>query len=378
MKSNLMFVLALGVASTTLAQNSTNRFSHLLVGTYTKPDKSDGIYVYEFDSESGELRQKANAPGIKNPTFVVVSDDRKNVYSVSEVGDAEGNISAYAFDSKTGKLTFLNKSTSGGSGPCHLSVDKNKKFLFAGNYGGGSLAAIPINSDGSLSQDIQFIQHQGSSVNTGNQTKPHVHATVVSNDGKHLFVPDLGTDKVNIYDVDQSKKMPLKPADPAYASLKPGSGPRHFTFHPNGKKAYLIQEMMGLVTAFDYKEGKLTSTQTLDLVSPGYSGRIDAADIHISSDGRFLYGSLRGGINEIVICSLDENGRMTLVGRQSTIGKQPRNFAIDPSGKYLLVGNQGTDEIVVFSRDIKTGLLTDTGKRTSVGAPVCLQFVTMD
>ncbi len=377
MKGKLMFLFALSVASTTLAQNSADRFFHLIVGTYTNPDKSDGIYVYEFDSESGKLREKANALGIKNPTFVVVSDDRKNVYSVCEVGDAEGNICAYSFNSKTGELTFLNKSTSGGGGPCHLSLDKNKKCLFAGNYGGGSLAAIPINSDGSLSQDIQFIQHHGSSVKS-NQTKPHVHATVISEDGKHLFVPDLGTDKINIYDVNLEAKAPLKPAVPEYASVMPGSGPRHFTFHPNGKTAYLIQEMMGLVTAFEYADGKLTSIQTIDLVTKGYSGAIDAADIHISSDGKFLYGSLRGGINEIVICSLDETGRMELVGRQSTQGKTPRNFAIDPTGKYLLVGNQGTDEIVVFSRNLNSGLLTDTGNRISVGAPVCLEFVTMD
>jgi len=214
---------------------------------------------------------------------------------------------------------------------------------------------------------------QGKSIKD-NQEKPHVHATLLSKDGKYLFVPDLGTDKINIYQVDVAKAQPLAPASQAFVSITPGGGPRHLTFHPNGKWAFLIQEMTGVITAFEYSNGKLTTKESVTLVSPGSTGRIDAADIHVSPDGNFLYGSLRGDINEIVVCSIDKSGKLAVAGRQSTLGKTPRNFAIDPTGKFLLVGNQNSDNIIVFKRDAKTGLLTATGTKISLGSPVCLVF----
>ena len=278
----------------------------------------------------------------------------------------------------TGKLSFINNVSAGGDGPCYISVDDQNKFVFVGNYDGGSLSAIPLKADGSLSADIQFIQHEGSSINKSNQDKPHVHATVLSADNRFLFVPDLGTDKVNIYTIDRTKGKPLTPATPAFVSVKPGSGPRHFVFHPTNKFAYLIQEMMGIVTVFDYKDGKLNARQSVDMPATGFSGKIDAADIHLSPDGKFLYGSLRGDINELVIYSINSKGELAYAGRQSTLGKIPRNFAIDPTGAYLLAANQNTDEIIIFKRNQKTGLLTDTGKKISISKPVCLKFVSMN
>ncbi len=356
------------------AQNSSDNEFNLLIGTYTKPGKSDGIYVYKFNSVTGEFSNRSQASGIKNPSFLTVSKDRKHVYSVSEVGDGEGGVSAFSFDPATGKLEFLNSASSGGDGPCYVSVDDKNKFVFVGNYSGGSLSAIPVNADGSLGSDIQSIQHKGSSI-LKNQDKPHVHATVLSPDNNYLYVPDLGTDKVNIYNVDITKSAPLTLANPAFASVDAGNGPRHFTFHPNGKFAYLIQEMTGNVEVFGYKKGKLYPKQSVALPPQGYKGPIDAADIHISPDGQFLYGSLRGDIDEVVIYKIDRKGKLTFVGRQSTLGKNPRNFAIDPTGNFLLVGNGGSDEIVIFKRNKETGLLTPTGKTIKVGAPVCLKFV---
>ena len=347
----------------------------LLVGTYTRPGKSDGIYAYKFNVESGEASLLSNTPGITNPSFLTVNHQKTHVYAVSEVGDGKASVYAYAFDKGTGKLSYLNQVKAHGDAPCYVSVDHQNKFVFVGNYLGGNLAAIPIQADGSLNENSQVIDHKGSSINPGNQEGPHVHATVLSGDDRFLFVPDLGTDKINIYKVDLNQEKPLSPADSSFVSVEPGSGPRHFTFHPNGKIAYLIHEMLGLVTAFKYENGKLEAFQTLALPQEGFSGKIDAADIHVSSDGKFLYGSLRGDINEIVICAVNANGKLTFVGRQSTLGKIPRNFAIDPSGKYLLVGNQNSDEIVIFNRNPETGLLTDSGKRIEVGAPVCLQFI---
>ncbi len=355
-------------------QNTSAEEFNLLVGTYTKPGKSEGIYVYKFNSKTGEFSSRSQASGIKNPSFLTVSKDKKYVYSVSEVGDGEGGVSSFSFDAATGKLEFLNSASSGGDGPCYVSVDDSNKFVFVGNYSGGSLAAVPVNADGSLGSDIQSIQHEGSSI-LKNQNKPHVHATVLSPDNKHLYVPDLGTDKITIYSVDLAKSAPLTPADPAFVSVDAGNGPRHFTFHPNGKFAYVIQEMTGNVEMFDYKNGELHPKQSVTLPSQGHEGRIDAADIHISPDGKFLYGSLRGDIDEVVIYAIDKKGELTYAGRQSTLGKNPRNFAIDPTGNFLLVGNGQSDEIVIFKRNKKTGLLTPTGKRIHVGSPVCLKFV---
>jgi 6-phosphogluconolactonase len=348
---------------------------NLVIGTYTNPGKSDGIYVYSFHVETADFKYKAEAAGIKNPSFLAVTKDLKFLYTVSEVG--EGAINAYAFDPSSGRLTFINTVRSGGDGPCYIAVDSKRKFLYAGNYGGGTLSAIPLNADGALREDMQTIIYEGKGIKS-NQDKSHVHAAVLSPDDRYLFVPDLGTDRVNIYHVDPSKKQPLTPASPAFVGVDAGNGPRHFTFHPNGKSAYLIQEMTGVVTAYDYANGKLTARQSVTLPAAGTSGSIDASDIHVSPDGKFLYGSLRGDINEIVIYAIDKKGGLKYAGRQSTLGRTPRNFAIDPTGNFLLVGNQRSDEIVIFKRDHKTGLLKDTGKKIPIGAPVCLKFVAVN
>lgn len=378
MKPVLSLMLAMMMCLCTLAQGdkSTNKIYNLLVGTYTVAGKSQGIYVYSFNSETGEFSYRAEEGSIKNPSYLAISRDRRNVYSVGE--GSEGTINAFSFDAATGKLVFINSASAGGPGPCYVSVDANKKFVFVGNYSGGSLTAIPINADGSLNQDIQNIQHTGSSVVKPNQEKPHVHATVLSQDDRYLFVPDLGTDKVNIYSVDYSKAKPLAPAEPPFASIAVGGGPRHFTFHPNGQYAYVIHEFTGDVTAFDYADGKLKEKQKVSMAPTGFTGKVNAADIHVSPDGKFLYGSMRGDLNELGIYSVDKKGKLTFVGRQSTLGKIPRNFAIDPTGNFLLTANQDSNEIVIFKRDKKTGLLSDTGKRIEVGKPVCLKFAAID
>ncbi|AYB29965.1 lactonase family protein [Chryseolinea soli] len=376
MKTTLSLLLMMCFFLTGNAQTSPKTFN-LVVGTYTNPGKSNGMYVYSFNSGTGELTYKAESAPIKNPSYLTVSTDRKHIYAVSEVGDGKESVNAFSFDPASGKITFINSASTGGNGPCYVSVDSKNKTAFVGNYGGGSLAAVPINPDGSLSDKPQFIKHAGSSVKS-NQEKPHVHATVLSNDDRYLFVPDLGTDKVNIYQVTANKAEPLTPAAQPFASVTAGSGPRHFVFHPNGKWAYLIQEMTGAVTAFDYTNGQLKSKASVSLPASGAQGKIDAADIHISPDGKFLYGSLRGDQNEIVACSIDKSGGLAVVGRQSTLGKTPRNFAIDPTGNFLLVGNQNSDNIIVFKRDQKTGLLSATNIKISIGAPVCLKFVAVN
>ena len=375
MKLIALLLMVFSVSAVLYSQGPTNKVFNLLIGTYSNPGQSETIHVYSFNIETGEAFKKASIGDIVSPSFLTISKDRKFAYAVSEAGD--GTVHAFSFNAKTGELVFLNKASAGGDGPCYLSVDEKNRFVFVGNYGGGSLSAIPINPDGSLNANIQTIVHEGKSIKP-NQDKPHVHATVLSPDEKYLMVPDLGTDKIKIYRIDYSSNKPLSPTEPAFANIATGGGPRHFTFHPNGKWAYVIHENTGDMTGFTYTEGKLKVLQTVSMSSPTFTGNVHASDIHVSPDGEFLYGSMRGDINALGIYSIDKKGKLKFVARQSTLGKIPRNFVIDPTGSFLLVGNQNSDEIVIFKRDPNTGLLADTGKRISVGKPVCLKLVAVD
>jgi 6-phosphogluconolactonase len=373
MKLIPLFV-AIIISLTTMAQSSRDTDFYLLVGTYTNEQKTNGIHVYTFNAQTGDFQEKSKMTDITNASFLTISKDKKNVYAVSEGGQGKG-LNAYSFDMASGKLTFLNNGSAGGNGPCYVSVDDKKQLVFAGNYGGGSLSATRLKEDGSLSSETQVIQHEGSSLNKSRQDKPHVHAVVLSPDNKYLLVPDLGTDKVNVYRVDPSNTQPLSPASPAFSTVNAGGGPRHLAFHPSGKYAYLILEMEGAIAAFDFKNGKLEQKQTITMLAPGFTGKVGAADIHISPDGKFLYGSNRGEANEIVVYSIGKDGKLTLAGRQSSLINTPRNFAIDPTGNFLLVGNQNGNDIAIFKRDTNTGLLTSTGKTIQVDKPVCLKFV---
>ena len=377
MKRIFTFLTIIGSLSL-LAQGgkSDGKIFNLLIGTGSSPGKAQGIFVYSFNTETGEFTAKSEMTTHKNPNYFAISKDRKNVYAVGE--GADGVINSFSFNAASGELTFINNASAGGPGPCYVSIDNNKKFVFVGNYSGGSLTAIPINADGSLGQGVQNIPHSGSSVVKPNQEKPHVHAAVLSPDNRYLYAPDLGTDKVNIYNVDYSKAKPLAPAIQPFVSVATGGGPRHFTFHPTGKFAYVIHELSGDVTGYDYADGKLTEKQRVSMSPSDFTGKVSAADIHISPDGKFLYGSMRGDRHELGIYSIDKKGKLTFVGRQSTLGKAPRNFSLDPSGNFLLAANQDSDEVVIFKRDKKTGLLTDTGKRIPVGRPMCLKFAAVD
>lgn len=345
---------------------------YMLVGTYTSP-KSQGIYVYSFNSETGEFKQVSMAPA-SNPSFLTVSPDKQFVYAINEDANDKGSISAFRFDAANGTLLPINKQSSGGDHPCYVAIDQTGKWVTAGNYSAGSLSILPVNPDGSLSAATQTIRHEGKSVNEKRQDKPHVHATVFSPDNRFLFVPDLGIDKVMIYSFDPGSGK-LAAAQPPFAAITPGGGPRHFTFHPNKKYAYLMEELSGNVAVYQYEKGKLTPIQTISAVPSGFTGYIGSADIHVSPDGHFLYCSNRGESNTIAIFSIDKKGRLTLAGHHSAMGKAPRNFNFDPSGNFLLVANQDTDNIVIFKRDTKTGLLTETGKQIEVGKPVCVKWI---
>ena len=374
----ITFALIISICFINLAKGQMKEAKtfNLLVGTYSSA-QNDGIFDYSFNAQTGDFELKSKLAGVENPSFLTVAHNGKHIYAVNEV--REGTLSAFNFNPVSGLLAFMNKVSTGGDSPCYVSTDINDKYVFAGNYGSGSLSAILLNEDGSLGSDVQFFQQEGSGIDNSRQKGPHVHSTVISPDNKYLLVPDLGTDKVWIYRFDSGKNSkPLTPGIPSFISVKAGSGPRHITFHPNSKYVYLVHEMAGMVTAFDYKNGMLIEKQTITMLPPDFKGSIGAADIHVSPDGKFLYASNRGSANELVIYSINKKGILKFVGRQPTLGRSPRNFAIDPNGNYLLVANQSSNEIVIFKRDKKTGLLTHTGKKIQVSKPVCLKFVVAD
>ena len=353
-------------------KNKMNYDFHLLVGTYTS-EKSEGIYVYKFNVKSGEFELESTAKGLKNPSYLVVSPDEKYVYSAGEI-DKNGAVYAFAFDKKMGNLKQLSTQSSNGNYPCFVDIDKTGKWVFAGNYGAGNLTVLPVEGNGGLGKPTQTIQHEGKSVNPDRQEGPHVHSVNVAPNNVDVFVPDLGLDKIFTYSLD-AKTGKLTAGNPAFTKVQDGSGPRHFSVHPNGKFAYVIQEISGDVTAFDYKKGALTAIQTISAKPAGFTGDFNCADIHISPDGKFLYGSNRVH-DSLVIYSIDtKTGKLTYVAHQSVMGKKPRNFMIDPTGSFVLVANQDSDNIIIFKRDMKTGMLTSTGKEIAVPNPVCLKMV---
>jgi 6-phosphogluconolactonase len=350
--------------------------NYLLIGTYTG-GKSEGIYVYKFNSATGD-NSFVSVVKSSNPSFLAISPNQKFVYAVNENADStrftvSGNISAYSFDKKKGILTEINKQPSGGKHPCYVAIDKTGQWVFAGNYTSGSIGLLHANKDGSLDTLKQIIQHSGSGPNADRQKGPHVHSTNLSADNKYLYVPDLGIDKVMIYSFDKTKgSLKYKTEAPS----TPGNGPRHMSFSPNNKFAYLMEEMSGTVVCYKISNGSLQMQQRISALPADFKGAIGSADIHISPDGKFLYCSNRGDANTISIFSVDATtGKLTLKGDQSTLGKTPRNFNFDPSGNFLLVANQNTDDIFIFKIDKKTGMLTDTGKKINVGNPVCLKWI---
>jgi len=353
-------------------------------GTYTGGGKSKGIYCYKLDLASGKLTEVGVTEGIKNPSFLAIHPSGKFLYAVSEVsegGTPTGAVTAFSLDRKSGKLTALNHQSSEGAGPCHVSVDKTGKCVLVANYGGGSIASLPLNADGTLKKAASAIQHEGSSVDKGRQAGPHAHSINVSPDNRFAFAADLGLDKVLIYKLDPAKGT-LTPNDPAFGATPPGGGPRHFAFHPGGRFAYVCNEMKSSVTAFKYDadRGALTEIQTITTLptdKQDLKGN-STAEIQVHPSGKFVYCSNRGH-NSLSIFTVDEKtGQLTAAGHQSTLGSTPRNFGIDPTGQYVIACNQATDNVAVFRVDPNNGKLAQAGETVAIPAPVCVKFLAVE
>ena len=357
-----------------MAQKKT-RFYHLIVGTYTKT-QDKGLFVYKFDSKKGSLTYESSSEGIKNPSYLAISDDGTKVYSVNESGtERKGGVSAFNFDKKTGKLNFINEQDTKGTGPCYISIASDNKYIFTANYTGGNVSALPLNNDGSIGKLTQLVQHVGSSIDQSRQKEPHAHSAIFSPSGDILYSADLGTDKLYAYQYDANKAQPLSEAAQAFTKIEAGYGPRHFAFNKEANRVYVLAEMKAIISVFNYQDKALKHLQDVKMNSADFKGTNGAADIHLSNDGKFLYATNRGSVNEIVIFKVDKNtGELERIGAESSKGKTPRNFMIDPTDRFLLVANQNSDDIYVFKRNKKTGLLSYIDTKITVGSPVCLKM----
>ncbi len=351
------------ITGTSSAQNY-----NLLIGTYTNKGNSEGIYVYNFNASTAETELKNVAKNIVNPSYLAVSADKKFVYSVNENGTSS-EVSAFSFNTVNGEMKFINKNDAKGADPCFISVDK--KNIFLANYTGGNVVVYGLNKDGSIGKLKQVISHLSRSIYA--KTVPHLHQIQFTPDRKYLISNDLGNDQINLYQYHpNSSNKPL--VQTSIFTTDKNSGPRHLAFSPNGNFAYLAHEFTGKITALRYANGKLNKIEDVATIPSNFKGKIDGADIHVSADGKFLYETNRGDANAISIFSIANDGKLTLIETVSTLGKGPRNFAIDPTGKFVLVAHQYTNDVVIFNRNTTTGKLTDSGKRINVGAPVCLVF----
>jgi 6-phosphogluconolactonase len=350
------------------------------IGTYTEEKKSKGIYLLELDLATGKLTSRGLAGELTHPSFLAIHPKHRFLYAVTEVSDIgdkkTGGVAAFAIDAKTGKLKLLNKQSTGGSGPCHVVVDKAGKNVLAANYGGGSACCIPIQEDGSLGKATAFKQHKGSSVNKDRQEGPHAHSINLDPANRFAFVADLGLDKVMIYKFDADKGT-LTDNDPPSVSVTAGAGPRHFAFHPSGKYAYVINEMHSTITALKYdpKTGTLKVLETQSTIPKEPKVDNSTAEVQVHPSGKFVYGSNRGHNSIAIFRVVEDTGKLVPVGRQGKGIKVPRNFGIDPTGKFLLVANQDGDSVIVFRIDQKTGELTPTDSKVDMPKPVCVKFV---
>jgi len=375
-------LLLLGLVAA--GSNSARAESFLVYfGTYTS-GVSKGIYVTKLDTATGKVGEPTLAAETTNPSFLAVHPNRKLLYAVGEVNDFAGKktgaVVAFRIDAETGSLERLNAQPSGGLGPCHLSVDQSGRNVLVANYGGGSVSVLPIGKGGSLSEPTAFIQHEGSSVNPSRQAAPHAHGVYTDEANRFAIVADLGLDKLLIYRFD-ARRGTLTPNDPPFATVQPGSGPRHLAFHPKGNCAYVINELTCTIGTFRYdcKKGAFTETQTISTLPENESKQpnFSTAEIFAHPSGKFVYGSNRGH-DSIAVFSVDAaSGNLTLKENIPSGGKTPRGFGIDPTGRFLFAGNQGTDNVVVFAIDPSNGHLTPTGQELNVGAPVCVEFASL-
>ena len=348
-------------------------FQTVFIGTYTEKlpfvdGKAEGIYFCRLDLSSGELVYLSNTVGPRNPSYLAIDPQKKFIYATQETEvEDDPKVHAWAIDGDT--LYSLNDRPADGGLPCHITVDKTGKFVLSANYETGSIACYPIRENGSLGEIRTLIQHQGSGSYHPRQLGPHAHAVVLSADNKLLFVPDLGLDKILVYQFNEETGN-LTPSDPAFVKTHTGAGPRHFVFHPSNRYAFVLNEMDATIIVYAYYNGLLNPLQTISTLPLGTNATPSCAEIAVTPDGRYVYASNRG--HNSIARFIFEDGQLAALGHTPTLGETPRDFAIDLTGKFLIVGNQDTDTVVTFQIDHQTGNLRATGFVAKIPNPVCI------
>lgn len=383
--------IRLGIAAALLALSTSGVAApmyQLLIGTYTSEGTSEGIHRLQFDAENGQIQpQPLQVIRTHNPSWLMLDLNRNRLYAANENGpghpDPVGRVSAFSMAPDNGRLAPLGQQITLGDEPTHLSQSRDGRYLFVSNYGsranpGGSLAVIPTASDGTLSPVTQIATHKASEVHPERQQSAHVHSAVMSPEGKTLFVSDLGADRIFAYHYDPANaERPLSPAEPASIALPDGSGPRHLVFSPDGSQAYATLELSAQVARFDHVDGTLVQRQLVDLAEAegGDVAEHSPGAIHPSADGRFLYVSDRAEKNRIMVYAIEENGSLREIQQRPSEGREPREFAIDPSGRFMLIANQKSDQLVVLQRDPDSGLLGETLQTLPIGRPSDVKFI---
>ena len=366
-----------GMVSGTMAQGSDADGLLVFISAFA-PGDDGAIHAYRLDPAAGKLKPVSRTTDIEHPFFMAVSPDRRLMYAIHAPGKFGGKsheqVAAYEIVDHTGRLKLLNRQSALGSAACYLDIGTGGKTVVVANYSTGSVASLPVQEDGSLDKVSSFIQHQGSSVNPTRQQGPHAHCIVVSPDNRFVYSADLGLDQVLCYRLDETSAK-LSPNSKPFAKTSPGAGPRHLTFHPNGQWMYVINELDNTVTTFDYDSGSgaLAEQQTISTLPDGFDGTSYCADVKITPNGRFLYGTNRGH-DSIAAYRLGDDGQLTLLKIEPSLGKGPQNLAVTPGGELLLCANMPGDNVVVFRIDPQTGDLTPVGRPVSMPSPSCIMI----
>jgi 6-phosphogluconolactonase len=343
-----------------------------------KPGEEGAIHAFRLELKSGQLTPVQRTTGVASPFFLAVSPDRKFLYSIHAHkfgGKEDEQVAAYALAGRSGQLKLLNRQSALGSAACYLDVDATGKTVLVANYATGSVASLPVQADGALGPASSFFQHAGSSVDPKRQEGPHAHCIVVSPDNRFAYAADLGLDQVRGYRLDAAAAK-LSPTRPPFVKTPRGAGPRHLTFHPNGKWVYVINELSNSVTRFDYDAGSgaLRERQTIATLPKEFAGQSYCADLKITPDGRFLYGTNRGH-DSLAAYRIGDDGRLTLIGIQPSLGQGPQNLAIAPDGALLLCANMPGNNVAVFRIDPATGRLTSVGAPVAMPSPSCIRLL---
>jgi 6-phosphogluconolactonase len=346
-----------------------NKFT-AYAGTYTN-GVSKGIYRLTLDTEKKKIEAVKLVAELDNPTYLTISKDNKYLYSVIKIGDM-GGVAAFSIDSFTGDLEFINQQVSKGSAPCHVSLDNENKYVFSANYHRGIVEVFPIDEDGGVREPSSVAVHEGSGVNKERQEKPHVHYSSLTPDQKYLCAVDLGIDKIAVYGFEDGL---LSKVENLFITIKPGAGPRHMDFHPNGKFAYVNTELSGEVLSLEYSDNGFIELGYISTLPEDYKGEIAGSAIHISMDGKYLYSANRGH-DSIAVFTIDESsGMLNSVDNTNTGGAFPRDFAIDPTDRFILAANQNSSNVILFAIDKENGKLAAVGNEVSIPNPVCLKFL---